>query len=401
MKHPLTNPLLIGALSMVAPLLLRNAPVLVLLPALPISACGLVSAAIRLKSANVADIGDALIVIGADWLGIDDAAEKPLEALKVRRPESVATFLKGLSIDEGDPTTSGFWTPTRANTSALIVGARGSGKSKLFAYRFQQCVASGVHTLVADLHYRGEDEEKTIWLPQVDDDDFIDRFLIESPDEVLMALLRFAAMTRRRVEGEDKDRTPHHLFIDEFEGYWRRWDEVAREQAIDALHYISHEGRKALVNASLSMKVIKREENGIDSSLVQGSDLYLMGRSLADRSNQVPTDLDGKTLQKERNLQAISIGTPQRALVHIDYLSGEARVVVSPNLTAPLSFELEAPKDDFEAWLTDHRDSIDRLVDEGCSKRQITEQMGIVRSLTNPLYVGLTEYLNLKETKAS
>lgn len=397
MSHPLSKPLLIGLVSLSAPIALKNANPAVLLPAIGLSACGVVTAGAKLKDASLSDMFDGLGQLAVDWVGIEQSQEiEPLEPLKIVRPESVGSFLKGLVNADVDPTTPNFWTPKRANTSAMIVGARGSGKSKLFAYRFQQCIADGIHVLLSDLHYDAEDEQKTEWLPGVEASEFRQRYLLNTAEATLKALNALAIIVKQRVSGEDKTTTPHHLFIDEWGGCWRRWDESQQESATEALKTIVDEGRKAKVNISLSLHQLKKTNDGIDSSIVAGADLYLMGRTLADNANQVPSDLDRKSLQKERNEKAIAIGTPQRALVHVDYLSGEATVVISPNLMTPLQFEVMAPKNDFEAWFTDNQSAVDAFINEGKSLRQITDHFGLVRSLESPIYTGLKAYTEAK-----
>ena len=399
-----SNAVLVGGLSLTTLAACLRAPVAVFLPGVLFSTAGAVYSGRTLKESSLGQIGGVVGELGLELLGFEaDDDQEPLPAKKFVRPESVDAFLKGLVSQDVDPTTPDFWTPKRANMPALVVGPQGSGKTTLFDFRFRQCVAAGVKCFYADLHYDSDSDENGIGqkLPGVSNEDFRKHFLVKSADQCLKVLRSFKMEAEARLNGDKPSKEPWHFFIDEWEGYWARWTDEQKDDAIAAFIFIRQEARKAKVAVSASMKNIKEKTSGLDSQIVMGSDLYLMGNVLADKQIQIPGTIDRNARAKERAEMGLKIGCTQRAIVYMDYLSGVDQVVVSPDLLTPLQFELEAPKDDWEAWLESNRAKVDELRGQGLSLRKITEAMGITRSLSNPIYVGLQGYLGKDEEQAS
>jgi len=397
MKHPLITPLVIGGIALAMPIVLRNAPILIKLPLVPVVATGLVTAATQLQKATLGDIGEALLVAGATWFDLSEPPANYLTAHPTERPSSVSEYLSSRPLGVHDLTTPDFWTAKKALRPKLYIAGQGGGKSKLAAFQFQQQNAAGAIARIADKHFWAPDEDKTVWMPGVPDDQFAQFYLVESAADVHQYLLTLQDETQARLSGQSQDLRPHHFTIDEFDSYWRDWDEVEQAEVQAAIQTINFEGRKVKTAVSLTIKASKKGMNGIDSAIVNGCDLYLMGRALAMTSNQLPTDLD-KSLQQERNQVARQLEHPQRALIYQNALTGEAQVVVSRALDSTIQFELTEPET-WEHWLHQHQAELDRLVSEGSSLRAISEHFSIARKNDNPFYVNLKTYL--QETKTA
>ena len=390
------KPLLAAIASVTSAGLAISNPLWVSLPSVVVAAVAGTYAAEQLKDKKLKELMAGASFLSFELLGIAPAKTEQVAPLAIAQPKSVAEFLQGYKTAENDPTTADFWTHKRAKKSAILVGPRGSGKSKLFAYRLQQATASGARTTICDIHYFAEDDEATVWLPGVADDVFQEKYLVTTPEQTLEALLAHEEAVKRRVNGQESNNIALNLFIDEWRGVYRRWSEIEQRRAIKALYYIVDEGRKAKVNVSLSLHSLKKEETGIDSSIVQGCDLYIMGTALEDRANQFPTALDRK-IAEQRNETAARVGVPQRVLVFRDYNSGAAQVVVSPDLRAAIAFAVEESNElTPEAWIAENQDEIDELMASGKrSARQLSEHFNIPRLNSNALYVAIKRYVEI------
>ena len=393
------KPLLAAALAATSLGLIIEAPSIIALPSAVLFSLTSVYSWEELRQRSVGEIFKGVGQLTLELTGLvepaPDTSPKKLDPLTIPYPETIADFLKG-SLPESDPTTPEFWTPHRANRSAILVGTRGSGKSKLFAYRFQQCVAHNVRALISDIHFDADDEERTDWLPGVEESVLVERFLISTVEDTLKALQAHRSAALRRLEGKESAKQPLHLFIDEWLAVWQRWDSRQQQQALAALQTIFHEGRKAKVNVSLCLHSFKEKMSGLDSSLALSGDLYILGSaSIADRHNQFPTDLDCNQLAKERTEAILRHGlgsAHQRVLIFRDYGTGTAKVVVSPNLLVPVAFQLD-PADDPQTWIESRREELEALIEDGFSLRKLTDKFNIPRRADNPKYQALKLFI--------
>lgn len=145
-------------------------------------------------------------------------------------------FLVGTSLDDGSDITA-----TWQNLySALIGGMSGSGKSTLIRSLLAQSALQGGRFVVIDPHFGAGEESLGHSLQPLKNLMLCD---VASNDREMSSALRYVAdIGTRRLSGQDTDKTPIVLVVDETTGILQRGNVAA--QLIDVLGMISQETRK-------------------------------------------------------------------------------------------------------------------------------------------------------------
>lgn len=150
-------------------------------------------------------------------------------------------FLVGTSLDDGSDITA-----TWGNLySALIGGMSGSGKSTLIRSLLAQSALQGGRFVVIDPHYGAGEESLGASLQPLRNLMLCD---VASNDREMSSALKYVAdIGKRRLSGQDTDKTPIVLVCDETTGLLQRGN--IAEQLIDVLGMISQETRKVSLYA--------------------------------------------------------------------------------------------------------------------------------------------------------
>jgi len=150
-------------------------------------------------------------------------------------------FLLGQDMAGGEMVTAGW----RDFYSTLIGGASGSGKSTLVRSILAQAALQGSRFMVIDPHFGAGDESLGESLAPLQS-----RMLtaVASKDDQMVATLKNVTdIGRRRLLGEDTDKSPVVLIVDETTGLLQRGN--VKDQLIETLGFISQETRKVGVYA--------------------------------------------------------------------------------------------------------------------------------------------------------
>lgn len=349
------------------------------------------SASLTIRSLIETDIDG--LANGALHFGLELFTDLPTQTEpEATGPEVVTARAQGISALDflrgaiEDLTTAEFWTLERAMQPAALVGKRRSGKSRLAAYKMQQLYHAGHLVMIADYHFNPatpDDPEHVNWLPGVD---LIETgILIQSEHELITAIQKLLTEGQQRLTGKRPKTQPVHLLIEEWEGWMNRLSEEDAEFCASAAQQISYEFAKVGVAVSITCKSIKDKTTGLDSTIFDGADLYLMGPAINARHQAFPADLasDRERLSAHRNQMLTRVGVQQRVAVFRDALDGSSRVVVTPDLTQQ-QFVFQTPEQELAQFLQSHEAEIAEFAAQGKSLRQLTEHLGIRRA--GPVY---------------
>ncbi len=150
-------------------------------------------------------------------------------------------FLVGTSLEDGGEVFA-----TWQNLySALIGGMSGSGKSTLIRSLLAQSALQGGRFVVIDPHYGAGEESLGASLEPLRNLMLCD---VASNDREMLSALKFVAdIGQRRLHGDDKDRSPIVLVVDETTGLLQRGN--VAEQLVNVLGMIAQETRKVGIYA--------------------------------------------------------------------------------------------------------------------------------------------------------
>lgn len=150
-------------------------------------------------------------------------------------------FLMGYGLEDGQAVTADW----RQLYSALIGGQAGSGKSTLIRNILAQSALQGGRFVVLDKHYGAGDESLGESLEPLRPLMLCD---VASDEKQMVAALRFVAdIGQRRLSGQDTDKTPLVLVVDETTALLQRSNVASA--LTDVLGMISQETRKVGVYA--------------------------------------------------------------------------------------------------------------------------------------------------------
>lgn len=150
-------------------------------------------------------------------------------------------FLIGADIESGEFVTAGW----RDFYSTLIGGAPGSGKSTLVRSILAQAALQGSQFMVIDPHFGAGDESLGESLSPLQSKMLT---AVAYTDAQMIATLKnITDVGRRRLAGEDTNKAPVVLIVDETTGLLQRG--AVRDTLIDTLGFIAQETRKVAVYA--------------------------------------------------------------------------------------------------------------------------------------------------------
>ncbi|MEM6867551.1 MAG: hypothetical protein AAF528_04140 [Cyanobacteria bacterium P01_C01_bin.121] len=332
-------------------------------------------------------------------------------SVKIMRQGLVEDFLKGIT-DKGDLTTPNHWDAEHAKRSAIVVGQKNSGKTKVQEYRFQQRLNAGVHCMVSDIHYRAKvrgGRESANWTPGVPAEEFEKSYLLETPTDTLNYLQYLYEEGRKRIQGESWSQELH-LTIEEWQGCVNEWLEEIRvfnageqkqnrvpedmlvSRAVNAIKQISNQYDKVGIQVDITLHSLTRDQSHLDAGILNACDLYACGSAISNRSNQFPSDLNVKEMSRERAETALALEIPQRAIVYRDCQSSLWRVIVAPDLRTEFAFELVEP--DEVTWLQQNKPEIEALLSQGKSKTAIAQSLKVPQVNSDARWLALKDFVS-------
>jgi len=230
-----------------------------------------------------------VLVAGAEIVDDFDLALNQVDNFPDLSPE-IARRLRPMTkmvLDEDAPATwitNEFW-----NWSTAYIGNPGSHKSVNLKHHADQLVRiNGLDEIagIFDPHYDPSEEEMLdTWLPGIPRDQIP---FYKKPEEGFAAFKAFYAEFRRRMEGNLKDEGLLIFIIDEFQDAFTG-GQLAK--AIEWLGEIVRGGRKFGMRLFLGMHSPKKNENGLDSSVLMPMTWVLMGKTIDDTTPQWPGDI--------------------------------------------------------------------------------------------------------------
>ena len=215
------------------------------------------------------------------------------------------------------------------DASKGVFGAKGSGKSTVLSYeaiRFKQLHPEG-ELRIGDLHF---DEEESSWLPGMPPSEQLEKYIANKPDKILAHFRRAYALLKDRVDRGDRKGHPFKLICDEFIATCARWSEKEREEVLQAIQLSQYEGRKYGVNITLGLHSLKKEQSGIDSSVLANMDLLFLGNALADPNLKLPSDFDAKLLVNRQQALQMTLKKQQGFACVVRKLGDAPQIQVIP-----------------------------------------------------------------------
>ncbi|MFM6670433.1 MAG: hypothetical protein ACKPJO_09930 [Dolichospermum sp.] len=189
------------------------------------------------------------------------------------------------------------------NASKAVFGSKGSGKSVYLAY---EAIAFLTHypdgeLRIGDKHF---DEDQSRWLPGVPTDILLNQFVAKKPEQILKMFRRAKQLLNYRIDKGIKQNhsecKPFKLICDEFDSFIMELTDAEKTEVINIITQTQNEGRKYLINITLGTHSLKKEQIGVDSSVLFQMDVLCLGLALADPNTKFPAYFDSKSLLKRQ-----------------------------------------------------------------------------------------------------
>lgn len=175
--------------------------------------------------ATLPEVANTFVAPATDFFGLFMGGKLPRDR-----------FLVGTSLEDG----SEVFATWQNLYSALIGGMSGSGKSTLIRSLLAQSALQGGRFVVVDPHYGAGEESLGASLEPLRNLMLCD---VASNDREMLSALKFVAdIGQRRLSGQDKDKSPIVLVVDETTGLLQRGN--VADQLVNVLGMIAQETRK-------------------------------------------------------------------------------------------------------------------------------------------------------------
>lgn len=182
----------------------------------------------------------------------------------------------------------------------VLVGVSGSGKTSLMALIAKWFVT--VHPegelRIGDLHY---DEKLSLWLPGIPPKELLRKYLCEDTESIINLFYYAEKLLDERIKNKQQGAKPFKLMCDEFVGFMNRLDKKMKERIIGIMKKINFEGRKYGVTLTLGLHSTKKEETGIDSSVLANFYQLWLKDSIDDSTTVFSRSFDMEALTQEKN----------------------------------------------------------------------------------------------------
>lgn len=359
-----------------------RSPLLLALPQFTLGGYGLAVAVHRQRRDRIGlgEYGGAVAALGGDVLALYDNAPE----VRVATPSFLPAPLRYVG---GEADSTAWATATFMDSSKMVIGAPGTGKTTWLYYEAVEFVERhpGGTLRIVDPHY---DSEESRWLPGIPPDLLQERYLYSSTGGAWSAFVGLLEELERRIAGGLKKEPYYKLICDEFQNI--PFTEAQRVEVVDIIGRVAREGRKYRIRLTLGLHSGKKSQTALDSSLFSAFTLMAMGRTLADqglRAN-LPGDMDaGRLLSEVDGL--IDAGLDRRRVaairpasdVDLGFYSPAAKVLPDPQVEALVV----APVSE-ESWLATHRQEVEELVAQGLSFSKVAKRFGLQLHKVNGQY---------------
>ena len=373
-----------SALVVTAALCAASLPAFVRVPSLlgcSALAMGLVQRG-REQSLSLSDLGDGVRDVLSDFNAAwdlipegDRTQDRAIETTLIQRFPALQQF---------DTAEDVRWlTPEFIlDASTLLVGPRGTCKTLTAKWMTRVAAQAGAIVRVIDYHHNPDHPQHLDWIPGIAHDDYV----VSDNRGALLAIRDALETMNRRITGQDTNLTPYLLVWDE---YQRVMSEIQmgggdaltmsdRSFLTDAIKIIQDEGRKANVNVLLTMKSIKKNQSGLDSSTISQCNWLLLGKQpIQDVTAPYPVEISESRRALFQQQKAADKAGQVGAIAYID---GEAEVKSHPDKGALLEilnsyrFEVEE-MDEVTAFFHPHLAQIKAWIQEGRSPSWIFDQL--------------------------
>lgn len=200
------------------------------------------------------------------------------------------------------------WITKIVPQSKVIVGGRGSGKSRFMRYILADYVLSYPNDewFVIDPHYEGYEEEfdknnpDQAWLLGVDSAKLKER-IVDNVENGYIRLMDVYKIFKERIKTKNKyPKVPRIMvFVDEFEAFKKGLTDEQFENLLEFIEVAQDEGRKFGVELTIGMHSLKKERTGIDSTVISQMYWVLLENTATDRNTVFPADFDQKAIIRQ------------------------------------------------------------------------------------------------------
>lgn len=275
------------------------------------------------------------------------------------------------------------------NTSWVVLGPRGSGKSLTMRWMAREALKDGADVYWFDWHHNPEGDEHIDVLPGVPHEDYV----MSCKAKQVETLNHWLKVGQERLEGKHgKNFKPVVIFWDEFQDITSTalrdpFDFSEQEWVNDAIRMIQDGFRKAKIQIVLSLKSVKKGQSGLDmSTLLQCNWLFTGAKgknfsALEDKSAIFPDEISdnrSSLVTAAKGMLDANTGV-QGAVCLID---GESSAKAHPDcntlvkmLKKDNGFEVETATeegfDDVAAFFHPHMMQIEAAIAKGDSKSSV------------------------------
>ena len=252
-----------------------------------------------------------------------DAQAEPLEddGLEAIAPSSVRVF-----HDDGGIDTS-WLTPEFANESKVLVSERGGGKTNVLKWLVsaipeEQLILIDPHLLANQFNNDG----KAVWLNCSADEE--QKLIPHTSNEIRSVLNRVKAEGKARIQGRGKVSGPIHIVLDEGDSDEIKGRDGCLGELVEFLEQAASEFRKVNINVTLVLHTLKKNQTGLDASILSQFSWLIMGGFGASSDVVWPGDFDPKYWSAQRE-QANSLLDQSKARACILRRRGDGRSDIS------------------------------------------------------------------------
>lgn len=202
------------------------------------------------------------------------------------------------------------WVTEIVAQSKMLVGGRGSGKSRFMRYLLALYILSFPtdEWYVIDPHYEGysDDEEfdcnnpDMAWLLGVNPELLKSKIIDNIKDGYTLLMTAYATLKDRIAKKLKYPKVPKIMvFIDEFEAFKKGLSDEEFTNLLEFIEVVQDEGRKFGVELSIGCHSLKKERTGVDSTVISQMYWLLFENAASDRATVFPADFDQKDIVKK------------------------------------------------------------------------------------------------------
>ncbi len=213
------------------------------------------------------------------------------------------------------------------NSSKVVVGGRGSGKSTYLRYEASRWLIENPDgiLIICDPHYDIDDPSKW-WLNDIPQSEVYGKFVFKKTEDIVKKIREVYRNLTQRIDGNIKKYPKIKIIFDEEENHKRRASKDDFQDFLSFTECVQDEGRKFFIELTISMHSMKKENTGIDSAALQQMNWLLFEKACYDATTKFPADFDQKAIKDAARILSNSL--PKEA--------GRTVVVIRQDYNEPL-----------------------------------------------------------------